>query len=328
MNARTLCILCVFLTLAGESALADTVDIREWLVPWEDAAPTNPVVGPRGRVWFISQDGDFIGNFSPDTEEFFRYDLRSGTEPAGLLVDADRVLWYASSRRRHIGSMNPGTGRTVEYEMPERKARDVRSMAFDQNGDIWFTVEKGNFVGRLQVASGDVELIEVPERNALPLGITIDATNKPWVTASGRAALLSVDPGAMDILEVALPNDASRPMRIVTTGDGRLWYSDFALGLLGRYDPVSGAVAEWQMPGGENSQPFGMAVDRNGRIWIVETGSIPNRLVGFDTSSGAFLTETDIPSGAGSVSHLHYSEASGEVWFGTATNYIGRARVH
>jgi virginiamycin B lyase len=82
------------------------------------------------------------------------------------------------------------------------------------------------------------------------------------------------------------------------------------------------------MPGGEDSRPFGMAVDRNDRIWIVETGSTPNRLVGFDSGLGTFLTETDIPSGAGSVSHLHYAEAAGEIWFGTGTNYVGRARVH
>ena len=51
-------------------------------------------------------------------------------------------------------------------------------------------------------------------------------------------------------------------------------------------------------------------------------------MVEFDTGSGSFLTETDIPSGAGSVSHLFYHEPLGEVWFGTETNYIGRARVH
>jgi virginiamycin B lyase len=71
-----------------------------------------------------------------------------------------------------------------------------------------------------------------------------------------------------------------------------------------------------------------MAVDRNDRIWIVETGLMPNRLVGFDPAIGAFLTETDIPSGAGSISHLHYHEPAGEIWFGTASNYVGRAIVH
>ena len=85
---------------------------------------------------------------------------------------------------------------------------------------------------------------------------------------------------------------------------------------------------EWMMPGGDDSKPYGMAIDKNDRIWIVETGLTPNRFVGFDTATGAFLNQTDIPSGGGSVRHMYYYEPGGEVWFGTDTNYIGRAKVH
>jgi virginiamycin B lyase len=41
-----------------------------------------------------------------------------------------------------------------------------------------------------------------------------------------------------------------------------------------------------------------------------------------------YFSETDIPSGAGSVRHMYYFEPAGEVWFGTDANTIGRARVH
>ena len=132
----------------------------------------------------------------------------------------------------------------------------------------------------------------------------------------------------MAIEEIEIPNEDSRLRQVVTTSDDRVWYADYELGRLGRYDPGTRAIAEWPMPGGADSRPFGMTVDRNDRIWIVETGRVPNRLVGFDTSIGSFLTETDIPSGAMSVSHLHYNEAGGEIWFGTASNYVGRAIVH
>ncbi len=74
--------------------------------------------------------------------------------------------------------------------------------------------------------------------------------------------------------------------------------------------------------------PYGMAVDKNDRLWFVETGISPNRFVGFDTVSGNFLSRTEIPSGAGSVRHMHYFQPAGEIWFGTDTNYVGRAKVH
>jgi virginiamycin B lyase len=328
MKVKTYVILLVALTCVSPEATADTVNIREWLVPWEKSRPTDAYVDARGRVWFVGESGHYIANFSQDTGEFNRYDLRKGTAPVALLVDTDRNLWYLSNKRRHIGMLNPNTGHVSEYKMPDKKARQPRSLVFDQTGDIWFTAEGGNFVGRLDVAIGEIDLLPIATKNSRPFGITVSSGNEIWIAASGRNALLRVDPASMTITEIETPNEDSRPRRILTTSDDQVWYADYELGLLGRYSPQSGAFTEWPLPGGATSRPFGMAVDRDDRIWVVETGHIPNRLVGFDTSDETFLTETDIPSSAGSVSHLFYFEPAGEIWFGTETNYIGRAKVH
>ena len=328
MKRRSMAWLALGLLSGSLPAGADTVDIREWLVPWEDSMPAAACVAPGGRVWFAGTKGDFIANFSQDSAEFNRYDLRKGTAPIALLVDRDSNLWFASHRRRLIGMLNPATGRVAEYEMPERKAKDLRSLAFDQNGDIWFTVEDGNYIGRITPGRQQIALVTVPVKNTRPFGIAVDPRNEPWVAASGRNALLHVDPATMSVVQIDTPNEDSRPRRLVITLSGQVWYADYALGRLGRYDPARQEFSEWPMPGGDTSMPFGMALDRNDRIWLVETGHIPNRLVGFDTGTESFLTETDIPSGAGSVSDLFYFEPAGEIWFGTESNYVGRAKVH
>jgi virginiamycin B lyase len=328
MKIKALLFLWLHLCCVATPALADTVDIREWLVPWEKSEPTGAFMDSRGRVWFAGFSDSYIANFSPETAEFNRYDLRKGTAPAALLVDEEDRIWYASNKRRYIGMLDPGTGRVAEIEMPDRKAKQPRSLAFDQNGDIWFTVEDGNFVGRLKVDDQSIALIPVPTSKSRPYGITVNSINQPWVASSGNNTLLSIDPVEMTIAEIVLPNPDSRTRRIVTTSDDMVWYADFERGQLGRYDPGRDEFTEWLMPGGPDSRPFGMAVDRDDRLWIVETGSIPNRLIGFDAAAESFLTESDIPSGAGSVGELHYSEANGEVWFATASNYIGRAKIH
>jgi virginiamycin B lyase len=313
---------------ASSPAVADTADVREWLVPWANSSPTDPYVDARGRVWFVGARGDYIANFSSDDGEFNRYDLRDGTAPSALLVSADRQLWFASRKRRHIGVMNPSTGRVTLYDMPDRKAREPRSLAFDDSGDIWFTAENSQFIGRLRVADGEIELVELPGRKPRPFGIAVAQDGQIWVAASGRNALFRIEPTSLTVTSHDVPDRDARPHRIGITSDGSVWYTDRARGLLGRLSPDLGQFTEWPMPGGPDSEPLAMAVDRYDRLWIVETGRDPNRLIGFDPASGVFLTTTDIPSGAGSVSHLHYSEASGEVWFGTETNYLGRAVVH
>jgi len=328
MKVKTLLILLCISVWPSLDAIADTVDIREWLVPWEQSEPAHPFVDTSGRVWFVGQRPDYIANFSPETGEFNRYDLRKGTAPKALAVDANRIIWFTSSKRRHIGSLNPSTGRVDEFEMSDKKAKDPTSITLDQSGNVWFTVEQSNFVGRLNVATGKVDLIPIPNKNARPHGIVINSNGEPWAAAAGRNILLRVNRSDMSISEIETPNPESRFRRIVATSDNQVWYADYELGNLGRYNPRDGKFTEWPLPGGTDSEPYGMAVDKNDRIWIVETGREPNRLVGFDTGTEMFLTETDIPSGAGSVSHMHYYEPAGEIWFGTSTNYIGRAKVH
>lgn len=307
---------------------ADSVDIREWLVPWETSRPRDPFVDANGRVWFVGQRGHYVANMSPADGQFNRYDLDLGTGPHNLVVGTDRRVWYAGNLQKHIGLLDPATGKITKIEMPNRRARDPHTLVFDSGGNIWFTVQHGNFVGRLDVTTHAVDLVEVPTKKARPYGIRIDSKDVPWVVEFGSNKLLRVEPADMSVREIELPNEDSRPRRLVITSDDSVWYGDYALGRLGKYEPATDQISEWVMPGAEASQPYAMAVDRNDRIWLVETGVTPNRFVGFDTSTGEFDSITDIPSGAGSVRHMHYHEPTGEIWFGTDTNYVGRARVH
>lgn len=309
-------------------ASADSLEIREWHVPWKNSMPRDPFVDKSGRVWFVGQGDNYIGNLSPQDGLFNRYDAPPGSGPHNLIVDNDRNIWFAANRKRFIGKLSPSTGQVSQFEMPDRKAKDPHTLVFDQAGDIWFTVQKGNFVGKLTTADGAIALISVASKKARPYGIIVDRDNMPWAVAFGSNKLLQIFPTTMTIAEIALPDPDSRPRRLVSTSDGDIWYVDFALGRLGRYRPIRNEFKEWLMPGGSDSQPYGMAVDKNDRIWIVETGTEPNRFIGFDSASESFLNETDIPSGGGSVRHMYYYEAAGEVWFGTDTNYIGRAKVH
>ena len=81
------------------------------------------------------------------------------------------------------------------------------------------------------------------------------------------------------------------------------------------------------MPGGAQSLPYAMAADDRGRIWAVDTGPQPNRLVGFDPQGARFFASTPIPSGGGTVRHMVFEAGKRQIWFGTDNDTIGRARV-
>lgn len=302
-------------------------EIQEWLVPWEKSRPRDPYVGPDGRIWFVGQVSDYVAVFDPSSEEFKKFELDPGTGPHTLIVGDDGVIWYAGNRAAHIGKMDSGSGQIQKIMMPDERASDPHTLAFDGFGNIWFTLQRSNLIGRLAIDSGKIDLVEIGTSNALPYGILVDDRGHPWIVLLGTNALATIDPATMALTEIELPRAKARPRRIGRTADGRIWYVDFREGYLGAYQPASQSFQEWRAPSAGDSGPYAMAVDDEDRIWFVETGPKPNILVGFDSKTGSYFSQDPIPSGAGSVRNMVFDATTNALWFGTDSNYLGRARL-
>lgn len=318
------------LTLAGlgtPTALAAQVPIKEWPVPYTDSRPRDPYIDAKDRVWFVGQTGNYLAYLDPESGTFKRYELEAGALPHNLIVDQKGMVWYAGNGNGHIGKLDPATGKITRYPMPNLEVRDPHTLVFDDKGDIWFTAQNSNFVGRLRTGTGKIDLIAVPTPNARPYGIEIDSKGRPWFNEFGNQKIAMVDPVTMKIREHPLPSDRSRTRRLAITSDDRIWYVDYSRGYLGRFDPATSQFKEWALPGGTGALPYAMEVDGRDRLWMVETGSQPNRMVGFDPKTEKFFGLTPIPSGGGTVRHMMYDERSGQIWFGTDNNTIGRAQV-
>jgi virginiamycin B lyase len=313
--------------LAPSAATAQSVQIQEWDVPWEQSRPRDPYVAPDGRIWFVGQRSDYAAVLDPATGEMTKYDLPEGAGPHNLVVAKDGFVWYAGNRQAHIGRLDPATGDIIKYPMPNEAARDPHTLIFDSKGDIWFTVQSGNFVGKLTMADKSIQLVAMPEESARPYGIVLDNTDRPWVALFGTDKLATVDPESMELTIIPLPRESARPRRIGLTPDQKIWYVDYADGMLGRYDPATKKFSEWPMPGGDGSRPYGMATDDQGRVWFVETGLQPNRFVGFDPASEEFFSIDEVESGGGTIRHMYYDAPNQMIWFGADANTVGRAQI-
>jgi virginiamycin B lyase len=325
---RWLILLPCFLLTAGAAPRGGApVEIREWPVPWEDTRPRDPAVDGQGRVWFVGQKGDYIGRLDPASGKFDRFELEKGAAPHNLIVGPDGAIWFAGNGAAYIGRLDPKSGKIEKVPMPEAEAKDPHTLAPAPNGDLWFTVQFGSYVGKLEAKSRAVRLVKVPTPGARPYGIVVDPAGKPWFNEFGTNALGSIDPRTLKLQEHRLPDPGARGRRIALARDGGVWYVDYARGFLSRFDPRTGKVEEWQTPAGASSLPYAMAIDHRGRLWLVETGPQPNRLVGFDPESRRFFSTTEIPSGGSNVRHMIFDAQTRTLWFGTDKNTIARARV-
>ena len=321
------------LPAAAQEPMADSQDpqITEWEVPYAESRPRDPYVAPDGRVWFVGQRAHYAAVLDPETGEFERFPLEDGAGPHNLIVDAGGMVYYAGNRAQHIGKLDPSTGQIEKIMMPDDRAGDPHTLVWDHDGDIWFTVQGGNFVGHLDTETGAVRLTEGPAvegsrrgNSSRPYGIKMDSENRPWIALFNTNLIATVDPATMEMRTFELPEGA-RPRRLVVTSDDHVWYVDYARGTLGHVDPASGFVEEFPNPSGQESRPYGVAVDADDRVWLVETGVQPNRFVGFDTTTKQFFSEVEVESGAGTIRHMYYDEDANTIWFGTDANTVGRA---
>jgi virginiamycin B lyase len=327
---RALLSICagVLAGLATSFVLAESLDIKEWQVPYEHSVPRDPFAESATSVWFVGQSGGYLANLDADTGEFVRVALKDGSGPHNLIVGSDGVVWYAGNLNRLIGRYDPKTKNIEEIIMPDDAARDPHTLIFDEDEKhIWFTVQGGNMIGRLNVNSHAVDLIRSRTARSRPYGIKLAPDGSIWAVLFGSNKLAHVDTNTFELVEIELPRAGARPRRLEVLDDGRVWYVDYAKGMLGVYDPVAKSFNEWLLPQGERSRPYGMASDSSGNIWLVATGVQPNVFMGFDPGTESFFAATKIQSGGGTIRHMHYHKPSGAVWFGTDTNYIGRAIV-
>jgi virginiamycin B lyase len=141
----------------------------------------------------------------------------------------------------------------------------------------------------------------------------------------GTNKIARVDPKTLEIREYTLPDAATRPRRLTITRDDMVWYADYSRGYLGRLDPASGQVKEWQSPSGPKSAPYGIS-EIKGIIWYSESEAFPNTVVRFDPKTEKFQSWA-IPGGGNIVRNTDVTRDGGFVLANSLTNEVTLVRV-
>src|SRR5216683_1268181 len=289
---------------ASGAASSAKVIIKEWDVPTPNSHPHDPALTADGALWYTGQGSNTLGRLDPITGKVREFHLKTpNSGPHGLVSDRAGNIWFTANSKGYIGKLDPRTGQVTEYPLPDTGGDDPHTPVFDQEGTLWFTVQGGNEVGKLDPRTGMMMLKKVPTPHALPYGIAVNSKGVPYFCEFGTNKLASINPDTMEITEFLLARGA-RPRRLAITPDDAVYYSDYARGYLGRFDPATSKIDEWRSPGSTDSEPYAITATPDGMVWYVETGLRPNRLVGFDPKTRAFAVPTPISSGGGVVRNM------------------------
>ena len=309
-------------------AQESTLDPKEWTVPWEKTRPRDPIMDQSGRVWFVGQTGNYVAYLDSRSGQFRKYSIEDGTFPHNINLDERGGVWFTGNQNGKIYSLDPVSGTLKRIEL-DPNVKDPHTMIWDKNGVAWFTAQQSDYVGRLNRATGEVRLWKTGS-GSRPYGIVIDSKGEPWFDLFGTNKIGTVDPKTMELKEFTVPNERARPRRIALTSDDAVWYGDYSRGFLGRMDPATGKMEEWPLPSGAPSQPYAMTSDDRDRLWLVETGVQPNRLVAFDAKTKSWVASIPVPSNGSmrnTIRHMTFNRATREIWFGTDAGTIGAVKV-
>jgi virginiamycin B lyase len=144
------------------------------------------------------------------------------------------------------------------------------------------------------------------------------ATHYPVKPAPG--AVLISGRATVTIKEWLAPTLGSRPHDSHAARDGSIWWTGQFASKLGRLDPRTGQMREFDLPA--NTQPHGLAEDKDGNIWY--TGIQKGVIGKLDPRSGQVREYPLNDPGARGPHTPVYNERDGNLFFTLQSGHVGR----
>jgi virginiamycin B lyase len=143
---------------------------------------------------------------------------------------------------------------------------------------------------------------EMPGPNRMPWSAHPDKDGTFWIPYYGRANKIGrLDPVSGKIEEFPVPNMGTAAIHsAVPAPDGSVWITEQGSNKLGRWDPKTRTITEYQDDWGKHT----IRVEADGTVW--STGGLSR----FDPETGKFTHIADVPTAYGIA-----LDKNGNVWF-------------
>ena len=246
------------------------------------------------------------------------------SSPSDLAFDAQGNLWFTELNANRIGKLDPAKAKSLtsegitEYELPHPNIKP-HFLTIAKNGMIWFT-EGANRIGSLNPETGEIKEYDIPSPHSEPHQIIEYQNGSIWFLEFRTNKIGRLDPRTGKITE--FPIGPGNPHALVLF-KGKIWYTQGGMysvntfsNKLGSMDINTGEVEEIIIPP-EKSVPHGMALSKDGTIWLTEM--FASKIAKLDLNrEKPEIVEYLLDKGR-SPHDLHIDEKQGSVWF-TAAN--------
>ena len=294
-----------------------TNNITEYSIPTPNSTAISVAVDGLGNVWLTELTADRLGELKNGSSSIIEYPVSGAPYqiaghtqfqscgPSGVVPDSSGHIWVLCLFSNQIDEFFPNNGTFQSFDLPVYQSGPA-GLVFDHQGNFWFTAADADMLGH-----GIVSQLQ----NGNSSGITEFAPANQTYTFTFEHALGPLGP--YQNYTSSLPT----PSGIALAPDGNtLWITEHVDSSFDSYNIQSKSfIRFWTSKtngafGYSVSFPNGVAVDKEGNVWISE--HYGNKIAEFNPNTEA-LTEYIVPCCAGGSAGTYTLTlgANGVVWF-------------
>lgn len=232
--------------------------------------------------------------------------------PHSMAQGKDGRIWITNALSAQLMSFDPKTKQFKSYPIGDGNVLYSHTIRIDQQGMVWFTAAASNQVVRFDPKTEKVTIIKLPAGG--PLRWFVDAAFPSMLKLSGK-----LWPG-QNVPVTTSPHKWTGGHKLfnlpygidVNPVDGSIWYAKLLGNKIGRIDPKTLEIEEFDTPLGGPRRP---RFDKNGILWIPAFDD--SALMRFDTKTKTFES-FKLPLLAANEYETPYAlnihPTTGEVW--------------
>ncbi len=283
------------------NTLTKTV-IREFAVS-QDAMPATLALDRRGLIWFTdeSQKSPSVWSLNTTSGKLQQYPTNlSPSDPIFVLVDpTSDYIWFTDYYGNYLGEITGPNATPLRYNLPSSNSYPVEIAKENGTSYLWLTEATGK-IARFDMSTDQFLEYSPTVVLSFPVGIVVDKSSNVWVSEHGGSSVTEFIQSNSTWRKYPTSQASAPPGTGVATlaidSTGRLWFAEHYSNRIGRLDPSTGEMNEFQLPI-PGAYSLLDTVDSQGNFWFTEAAA---NQIGMISGNATGLVDTKpvtLPSG-------------------------------
>jgi copper transport protein len=239
--------------------------------------------------WTVQVLGESIRQGTPNMVGIFDVDVKPSLSELQFSIEEYKTpqpslplypIYDALTRKIWVGDSMPGSGRLWEFDIesenymshPINNVSLITTTSIGNDGKIWYLDPTKSIVGNYDPKTNGTEQYTIPIEG-VPSGMAIDLRQQEdvWLAVGGQSnSIVKLSPSSGNFTLFEIPTPDSLPTSVAVDSQGYVWFTE-SIGKVGRLDPVSGNITEYQPSDTSLEEPTAILPDpESSNVYISE----------------------------------------------------------